>query len=1388
MPDVTDAIEAKVSSDPNILAAAQSCGPGGDCSSFSQSTLGNLGIKGVPRTAIQQFHASTPVSATPDVSKMSPGDLVFFDNGRRDAYNTAGKAANGGFVNHVGVYAGNGKFIADHGEGDPSTRTPQDLTQYLKQTGYRFMGAGRFGGNPVGGGAPDPTDAIESKYGQDPTDAIEQKVTHTAPALPTPPRPGFHDWGGLMVPDQPPPYQDHTNLPGQVPIGTVAGSMAGDATAGMLNPATAWAYPQAQQAATNQQPTNALPILDSNVAKGWTPQDILKTAQRATDADMATLFKRLPRGLFSQIETVRQGLNPQTFNTGIDTSGTGLPGAAQANTLANQSGARPVGEKAAATGPGGKGWDLVVRGIGKTIVGLGDPAGSFAKVSGDPDAFYQTIGQAYLAAVPQAAALAATGGASSLGSVALTAPAFQLFGGVPSDPEGVLQSIATIGALHGVHLSLGGLKSLPDLLSKVHDAPAFQAALDKLNLTDPQRGLIQQAADHFGVDPSAVRMGPDGKPIIQKMADSRQVETNVDKPSPSQVRTASQVVDPQVQNSVSTNIGKPPVAGEATGVSMATRAAEADQGLRPYPESTPGQSHGDLHTTARAAIDAGTDPYLRARQLAEGNKAPTDADVALIEQGSLDLQKQFRQAVASGLEPGTPAYDTLQAKIDYFDSDIDQLKGSSGRSLSAWKISSNIDTGEYQEVRHAYLNKAGTITPDIENQLRVHSEAVKTARAQAEDLRQQLEVARSADPDAIRQMVETPKPPQTGNPVIRHQRLQRIKADRAQAFVDLKKSLSQVGSGINPEALVHLGKIAWSYADELGTIRLPQLLDHVRGEIRKATGRDVEDQDIIDGMHAARPPQTISELQQTKLRLLGDIRRLNSESQAAQKVKATRRENAREAFGSMPKTEDTVDPKWLQDQISAKNRRVAEIDEHIKNGNVQALTPKSQAKMQLGAKYEEALRRQQAAEVRAKSFVLAARPRTPQDIALMMRRSFAISGAGPLVKIPVSAIASGISSPIENLAAKGVRLLSGIEGETEGRSSLAATTAAVKGYFSQTLKDGSISALLGNGTDLSRTFGTPQPLLSTGEKILSLPGHLHEALMYPAQKSAFMSSAVKYTDFLSGKGVDVSRPEIIETIGKKAYTDSLIAVFRNENAFTRAVRARLPANPTGRMLVEAMMPVLNLPTNIAGRLGEYAGGGIYGRLNQMLSHELDGAAQDAILRAYKRQGIGAAVMAAGYFLPQYSQNIPQVLENTPLARVFKWGGSIRKNFDGRGDIATKPGNSVGQIGRDIATNLPAAETATRMGTAILGDHYKDENVAPLGKAAADYLLGWLVPAGIESAMNYWRDPEAIKSGREAFTAHGFREELQKGNVGTIAPDTKLGPRQSLKTWTIPKGG
>jgi len=66
---------------------------GFDCSGFTQYVYKHVGVS-LPRTAAAQASIGTRV----EKAKLLPGDLVFF-------------ATAGGGINHVGIYAGNGRFI-----------------------------------------------------------------------------------------------------------------------------------------------------------------------------------------------------------------------------------------------------------------------------------------------------------------------------------------------------------------------------------------------------------------------------------------------------------------------------------------------------------------------------------------------------------------------------------------------------------------------------------------------------------------------------------------------------------------------------------------------------------------------------------------------------------------------------------------------------------------------------------------------------------------------------------------------------------------------------------------------------------------------------------------------------------------------------------------------------------------------------------------------------------------------------------------------------------------------------------------------------------------------------------------------------------------------------
>jgi cell wall-associated NlpC family hydrolase len=95
---------------------------GFDCSGLVFYSFDRLGFD-VPRTAADQSEAARPV----DRDDLTPGDLVFFRNGRRR-------------VDHVGIYAGEGKFIH-------APRAGQVVSYaYLEDPYYRarFASAGRL--------------------------------------------------------------------------------------------------------------------------------------------------------------------------------------------------------------------------------------------------------------------------------------------------------------------------------------------------------------------------------------------------------------------------------------------------------------------------------------------------------------------------------------------------------------------------------------------------------------------------------------------------------------------------------------------------------------------------------------------------------------------------------------------------------------------------------------------------------------------------------------------------------------------------------------------------------------------------------------------------------------------------------------------------------------------------------------------------------------------------------------------------------------------------------------------------------------------------------------------------------------------------------------------
>jgi hypothetical protein len=85
--------------------------PGGfDCSGLVQWTYAQLGVQ-LPRTAAEQGRTGVPVSP----ADARPGDLVYFDKA--------------GPVDHIGIYAGNGRWVVAPHTGSTVRLEPVDLSK-----------------------------------------------------------------------------------------------------------------------------------------------------------------------------------------------------------------------------------------------------------------------------------------------------------------------------------------------------------------------------------------------------------------------------------------------------------------------------------------------------------------------------------------------------------------------------------------------------------------------------------------------------------------------------------------------------------------------------------------------------------------------------------------------------------------------------------------------------------------------------------------------------------------------------------------------------------------------------------------------------------------------------------------------------------------------------------------------------------------------------------------------------------------------------------------------------------------------------------------------------------------------------------------------------------
>ena len=442
----------------------------------------------------------------------------------------------------------------------------------------------------------------------------------------------------------------------------------------------------------------------------------------------------------------------------------------------------------------------------------------------------------------------------------------------------------------------------------------------------------------------------------------------------------------------------------------------------------------------------------------------------------------------------------------------------------------------------------------------------------------------------------------------------------------------------------------------------------------------------------------------------------------------------------------------------------------------------------------------------------------PKDYAEKYRayHRFAIlSRTGSLAKLGMAATSRIAFTPFEELtgaplsmALPGVSRQAGIQG---GGLNLRAEMAALKVLGQRsTYTDALMKGKTGMNS-LDARLGSKEEHGDT-PSVLDLPGRIHGAIKTPAQRAAFARASVKLEAWAKRQGYDASDPMVKASLDARAYQESLRHILMNKNAATGLYRTMLSslahnkinssAGKAGAAGLRALMPIVSVPTNFAGEVGLHLGGGIRAGVEIYAAGGIDNLTPeqaDIVMRALKKQSVGAALFAVGYFnsdkfggaytpgqkheegspdygglhLPfnavphpywnagprvKWDAEMPHLLLHSPAMEVMTLGATFRKAMESAAgkpdaDSISTLGNGTWAAAQGIAESVPFFDMPKRIGDTMQGS---DKAGRFLGSEAASLTLPGIIP---EAAGMLDKDADGNPVKR---SPRGFRDELKMG--------------------------
>jgi broad specificity phosphatase PhoE len=264
-------------------------------------------------------------------------------------------------------------------------------------------------------------------------------------------------------------------------------------------------------------------------------------------------------------------------------------------------------------------------------------------------------------------------------------------------------------------------------------------------------------------------------------------------------------------------------------------------------------------------------------------------------------------------------------------------------------------------------------------------------------------------------------------------------------------------------------------------------------------------------------------------------------------------------------------------------------------------------------------------------------------------------------------------------------------------------------------------------------------------------GRLHKAMKTPAHRAEFLRSYDILSKNAAENGIDVSDPKAQFELGVKAYEEANRAIFMNENIATNSYQALVKTleqggdkGKVGAATLRVLLPIVKVPTNYVAEATSYAIG-LPKALFAMRKgiENLTPEQSDYVIRALKKQGIGAAVIALGYFNPNnvggyytgkrldddlkagdievLGVKMPHWMTHSPLLEMLQIGATIRRTRDAY-DAENKENGTVSGIynsGKGLISQVPFLSEPTEIAKGL-----KNANSASdfAGKLTKDMIL------------------------------------------------------------------